>query len=333
MLDQQTNRWNASRGICAKYDYAVSFTEGETADIKLFLSNEVKNAIFDLTWTTPDDMENISGEKEFFQKVKNADYVIYCGGLDHSLDTEGADRRNMELPAKQIMMIEKITAVNKNLILVLTAGSPVEMPWLDRVKAVLWTWYAGMEGGNALADILSGKVIPSGKLPFTIPRKYEDCPVARYGEYKKTICRYNEDIFVGYRGFLKDNIKPLFPFGYGLSYADFKYSGLKVSTESEGITVSFYIENISSFTAKETALIFTGQKSPSVKRPIKELMNFEKLELTATEKKQISLFISKKEMSFFDEGISDFRFKPDEYNIFVGASVEDIRLETTVYID
>ena len=333
VLDQQTNRWNASRGICTKYDYALTFTEGETADFKLYLSNEVKNAIFNLKWITPDDMENISGEKEFFEKVNNADYVIYCGGLDHSLDTEGADRRNMELPAKQIMMIEKISVVNKNIILVLTAGSPIEMPWLYRVKAVLWMWYAGMEGGNALADILSGKVVPSGKLPFTMPQKYEDTPVARYGEYKKRNCRYNEDIFVGYRGFDKDGIKPLFPFGYGLSYADFKYSGLKVSTETGGITVSFDVQNISDFTAKETALVFVGQNSPSVKRPPKELMNFEKIKLRGGEKRRISLFVSEKDMSFYDESISDFRFEAGEYGVFVGSSLEDIRLDTKLYID
>lgn len=333
VLNQQTNRWNATRGICTEYDYAVSLAEGKPSDFKLYMSNEVKNAIFDLKWITPYDMENISGENEFFEKVKNADYVIYCGGLDHSLDTEGADRRNMELPAKQIMMIEKIAGQNKNLILVLTAGSPIEMPWIDKVKAVLWMWYAGMEGGNALADILIGKVNPSGKMPFTSPQRYEDCPVARYGEYKKRNCRYNEDIFVGYRGFEKDGIKPLFPFGYGLSYADFKYSNLKVLTENGGITVSFDIENLSNVTAKETALVFVGETLPSVKRPKKELMNFEKIELKGGEKKQISLFVPKKDMSYYDEDISDFKFETGEYNIFVGSSAEDIQLVTKKNIE
>ena len=332
VLDQQTNIWNASRGICTKYDYAVSFTEGEEVHFKLYLSNEVKNAVFDLTWTTPSDIENLTGEKEFYEKVRKADYVIFCGGLDHSLDTEGADRRNMELPAKQIMMIEKIAEANKNIILILTAGSPIEMAWIDKVKAVLWMWYAGMEGGNALADILRGKVVPSGKMPFTMPQKYEDCPVARYGEHKRGNCRYNEDIFVGYRGFERDNIKPLFPFGFGLSYAEFEYSDLRVTRENNGIKIQFNIKNKSNIAARETALVFVGQKSPAVERPKKELMNFSKINLNPKEKKQISVFVSQSDMSFYDENIADFRFAPDEYTVFVGSSAEDIRLCDTILI-
>ena len=331
-LKQNTNMWNARRGIAACFEYAADFCAGEDIDIALYLKSEVKNAIFELGWNTPGEIANTSGEAELVKKAKAADYIIYCGGLNHSLDTEGADKRNMELPPAQNIMIDKLSAINKNLIVTLTAGSPVEMPWIDKVRAVVWSWYAGMEGGNALADILLGSVIPSGKMPFTLPEKYDDCPAARYGEYRAKQCEYKEDIFVGYRGFEKDNTEPLFPFGHGLSYARFGYENLNIQSAKDGITVSFDIVNESNIKAKEAAQVYIGQVSPPVLRPAKELVAFKKVCLEGGEKKTVSLFVPKKDMSYYDESIADFKFESGDYRVYVGSSAKDIRLSETVYI-
>lgn len=327
VFHQHTDMWNAERGICGTYEYAYQFKENEDAEIVLILKNEVHNVLFDLGWNTPSEIANVSGEKELFNKAKEADCIIYCGGLNHSLDTEGADKRNMELPAKQNIMIEQLLKYNQNVAVILTAGSPVEMPWINEVKSVVWGWYAGMEGGNALADILLGNVVPSGKMPFTLPVEYEDCPVARYGEYKADECKYNEDIFVGYRGFEKDKIKPLFPFGHGLSYTDFEYSDLRLKAEEDGINISFKVKNKGNVTAMETAQIYIGDTVCSVERPPKELCDFKKVELKAEETAEINIFVNKKQLSFYDETVNDFKFESGEFSVFIGSSSEDIRLK------
>ena len=326
-LKQNTNMWNAQRGICAKFEYAAEFKAGEDAEIILKLTNEVKNAIFELGWNTPGEIAEVSGEEQLINKVESADYVIYCGGLNHSFDTEGADRRNMELPAAQNIMIEKLLKHNKNIVVVLTAGSPVEMPWIDKVKAVVWGWYAGMEGGNALADILCGNVVPSGKMPFTLPRKYEDCPVSRYGEYQAGNCRYNEDVFVGYRGFDKDNIVPLFPFGHGLSYVSFDYSDLTIAEGEDSVEISLSVKNVGKTTAKETVQVYYGLEKSVISRARKELCAFKKAEIPAGKKTTISFFVKKRDMSFYNEASHSFEFEAGEYGFYVGSSSRDIRLK------
>ena len=206
------------------------------------------------------------------------------------------------------------------------------MPWLERVNSVVWTWYGGMEVGNVLADILAGDIIPSGKMPFTIPKKYEDCPVARYGEYKAGDCRYNDDILVGYRGFDYDGIEPLVPFGHGISYSKFEYSELKVSVLDNSAEISFKIKNIGDFTAKETAQVYIGDPVCSVMRPPKELRAFEKVELKSGETKEVKLNIGANDLSFYDESISDWKLEKGEFIVYVGASSRDIRLSESFEI-
>ena len=325
-LKQNTNMWNAQRGICASFEYASDFSENQNVEIVLKITNEVKNAIFEFGWNTPSEIAGVSGEEQLVNKVKAADYVIYCGGLNHSLDTEGADRRNMELPSSQNIIIDKLLSINENVIVTLTAGSPVEMPWIDRVKAVIWNWYAGMEGGNALADILCGNTAPSGKMPFTLPEKYEDCPASRYGEYQSGNCRYNEDIFVGYRGFDKDNIAPMFSFGHGLSYVNFDYSDLTVCEHKDFVEISLSVKNTGVIIAKETVQVYFGLEKSKIKRAKKELCAFKKTEIPAGEKTRISIFVKKRDMSFYNEVSHSFEFEAGEYGFYVGSSSRDIRL-------
>ena len=330
---QNTQKWAANAAIQLSLDIPFDFSEGEDVSLVLLIDNPVHNAVFDFEWITPSEIEAASGEEELLKKASAADYVIYCGGLDHSFDTEGMDKKHMCLPHAQDVLIPKLAAVNPNTVVLLTAGSPVAMPWINEVKSVLWTWYAGMEGGNAAADILFGAISPSGKMPFTLPKKYEDTPVYRYGEHKEGDCRYNEDILVGYRAFDYDGIEPLFPFGHGLSYGSFDYSDLSVTKGDEGVFVSFTVKNVGNVSAKETAQIYIGDVISSVKRPPKELSGFIKLSLDAGESRTVSLPVPRTAFCYYDEPSDAFVLEAGEFNVFVGASSRDIRLSDSITIE
>lgn len=307
--------------------YSSAYKKGERVDIEI-RGERGGDRLLDLTfgWLTPTDQQSVSTAEELLAKAKAADYVVYCGGLDHNLDTEGIDRPHMELPGEQNVLIPMLAEANPNTVVALTLGSPVTMPWLDRVKAVVWTWYAGMEGGHALADILTGVVCPSGKLPFTLPSDYGDTPVARYGEYKAENCRYNEDILVGYRGFEYDGVEPLFPFGHGLSYSTFAYEDIAVTLTEEGADVTFTVTNTGSVKAKEITQLYVSDPVCSVKRPPKELRNFQKVELEPGETKAVCLPLTYRDLSFFDENSGDWVWERGEFVVSVGSSSQDIRL-------
>lgn len=309
---------------------AFDYQKGDRLDIEVKLSRVNESVNFQFGWITPSDYENSSSEAELIKKAQEADYVIYCGGLDHSYDTESFDKKTMQLPSEQDVMIPKILKANPNTIIVLTTGSPAALPWIEDAKAVLWTWYAGMEAGHVLSDILTGDICPSGKMPFTLPKTYADTPVARYGEYQRTNCKYNEDILVGYRGFDYDNIEPMFPFGHGLSYSTFDYSDLEIIVKETGLEISFDITNTGSVTAMETAQVYVGDPVCSVKRPPKELRNFKKVKLQPGETTRITLPITIMDLSYYDEAIEDWTFENGEFVISVGSSSRDIRLQGSV---
>ena len=330
-IEQTFSKWSAENCFLWSREFVVDFKKGEIADIEIHIDAQGYDAVFDFGWITKSEAGCVGmDEREMLEKAQKADYVIYCGGLDHSFDTEGMDRQNMNLPLEQNVTISKLAQANPNTVVVITAGSPVEMPWVGEVNAIVWGWYAGMEGGNALADILSGKINPSGKMPFTLPFKYEDCPVARYGEHKAGDCKYNEDIFVGYRGFEYDDIKPMFSFGHGLSYSEFKYSDLKITTTDNGVAISCKVKNKGEYKAKETVQLYIGDAECSVKRPIKELIDFEKTELTVGETKEVSFFVNKEQLSFYDEITDDWKFESGEFKAYIGSSLSDIRLSDSL---
>ena len=316
----------AKRGTCFATEHSAFLTENEQIDLKLVVTNPGVDIQYEFGWITPTESEAVGGEAELVRKAREADAVIFCAGLGHDFDTEGRDRPHMRLIAEQDLMIEKLSAINPNLIVTVTAGSPVTMPWLDRVKALVWSWYAGCEGGNALGDILAGNVCPSGKMPFTLPVSYADTPVARYGEYLAGDCHYYDDIFVGYRGFEKDDIQPLFPFGHGLSYSEFEYSNLCVKADGEGAVVSFKLTNVGGVKAKEVAQVYIGDPVCSVARPKKELRGFEKVELDAGESKTVTIPVTAMDLSFFDEATETWVLEKGEFTVFVGSSSADIRL-------
>jgi len=265
--------------------------------------------------------------------AKSADAVIYIGGLNHDkgFDCEGADRKDMKLPYGQDELISKIVAANPKTVVVLE-GTMVEMDsWLGKVPALLQAWYPGMEGGNALAKVLFGDVNPSGKLPATFPKKLSDSPAHALGNYPGTngTVTYAEGLLVGYRWFDTKSIEPQFPFGFGLSYTTFKYSGLKLipaSGTNEIVTAQFEIENTGKVAGAEVAQLYIHQKNPALMRPEKELKGFKKVFLQPGEKQTVSIPLNKAAFEYYDDGKKSWVADNDTFEILIGSSSRDLRL-------
>jgi beta-glucosidase len=262
-----------------------------------------------------------------------ADAVILCMGFDPSSEGEGADR-TFRLPGGQDAFIQQIARVNKNVIVVLTAGGNVDMTrWIDSVPGLIHAWYPGQEGGTALAQILFGEFSPSGKLPASFERRWEDN--ATFGSYypQKGDKRvdYKEGVFVGYRHFDRSEAKPLFPFGYGLSYTTFQYGNLTIAPSSADanapITVSFNVKNIGAREGAEIAELYVGDSHASVPRPVKELKGFAKVSLRPGETKRVSLKLDRRAFSFFDVKKADWNAEPGDFAILVGSSSAKIELQ------
>lgn len=262
-----------------------------------------------------------------------ADAVVICAGFDPKTESEGSDR-TFQLPGGQDELIRQISAVNKNTIVVLNAGGNVDMaPWIDKVPAVLHAWYPGQEGGTALAQILFGDYSPSGKLPASFERKWEDNPVFPnyYPAKGDSRVQYAEGVFVGYRYYDRSETKPLFPFGFGLSYTTFAYSNLSVSPQSgnlnEPITVSFELKNTGHREGAEVAELYVGDSHSSVPRPVKELKGFAKISLQPGESKQVRLTLDRRAFSFYDVAKKGWSAEPGQFTILVGGSSDKIPLQ------
>jgi beta-glucosidase len=265
--------------------------------------------------------------------VVKADAVILCVGFDPSNESEGGDR-TFQLPGGQDALIQQIAGINKNVVVVLTAGGNVDMTrWIDQVPAVLHAWYPGQEGGTALAQILFGEASPSGKLPASFERRWEDnAAFANY--YPKAggkHVEYKEGIFAGYRHFDRAHVKPLFPFGYGLSYTTFQYSDLKVSPSSGDlsgpITVSFNLKNTGPRQGAEVAEVYVGDSHASVPRPVKELKGFAKVNLLPGETRQVTVNLDRRAFSFYDVEKAGWKAEPGKFSILVGSSSAKIELQ------
>ncbi|HPN37295.1 MAG TPA: glycoside hydrolase family 3 C-terminal domain-containing protein, partial [Melioribacteraceae bacterium] len=277
-----------------------------------------------LGWQLPDN----DLLKQAIETAKNCDLAIVFVGTTAHYETEGKDRDDLILPNNQDELINKILEANKNVIVVITSGSPILMDnWIDKVPAVLQTWFAGQELGNAVADILFGDFNPSGKLTITYPNKWEDC--SAYDTYKKEsgTTEYADGIYVGYRHFDKKGIKPLFPFGHGLSYTTYKYSDLKINENNDKIEVTFNIENTGAFNGKEIAQLYIMPINSKIDRPVKELKGFVKVPLNIKEKKNAKITLEKNAFAYYDMQTNDFKVDKGEYLIQIGSSSQTILLE------
>jgi beta-glucosidase len=262
------------------------------------------------------------------ETAAKSDVAIIFAGLSDAVEVEARDRVDLNLPKEQEELIEAVVRANPNTVVVMTSGAPVLMDkWLGRVPAVLQAFYYGQEGGSAIAEVLFGKFAPSGKLPATFLRRWEDSNAfGRYPGDGKSV-DYSEGILVGYRWFDTKNIEPLFPFGHGLSYTDFKYSALKLTSGKEaGLTVQFEIENTGKFDAAEVAQVYVEDVESSVERPVKELKGFQKVFLKAGEKKTVSLALDQNSFAFYDPGKQSWVAEKGDFKILAGSSSRDIRL-------
>ena len=271
--------------------------------------------------------------------AKDADYVIFVGGLNKSAhqDNESTDRYDTFLPYDQQDVIEALAEVAEKFVVVNISGSPVSMPWADKADAIVQGWYGGTESGNALADVLTGKVNPSGRLPFTIPYKYEDGPIKTERQYPGIKeegdqfwqTHYDEGVYIGYRWYDSKEVAPQFAFGHGLSYSTFEYSGAKVSKSSMkadgSVKVSVDVKNTGSFDGAEVVQLYIADPVASIDRPSKELKGFEKVWLKAGEKKTVTFEVAADALSFYDVETSGWKAEAGEFQALLGSSSADIR--------
>ncbi|HJT25657.1 MAG TPA: glycoside hydrolase family 3 C-terminal domain-containing protein, partial [bacterium] len=260
-----------------------------------------------------------------------ADAVVLCVGFDPSNESEGFDR-TFALPVGQDELIEQTLKANHNTVVVITSGGAVDMTkWVNQAPAILEDWYPGQEGGTALAEILFGQVNPSGKLPASFEKRWEDNAVhdSYYPDADNHI-KYKEGVFLGYRHFDQDKVKPLFPFGFGLSYTQFKYANLALSSDTTDgeapVTVSFDVTNTGEREGKEVAELYVGDSHSSVKRPVKELKGFAKVDLNPGETKHVEIAVNKRALSYWDGKGGAWKAEPGDFDILVGPSSEQIDL-------
>lgn len=297
--------------------------------------------------------EQIRLRQEAVKLAAEYEDVIYIGGLNHEYDVEGYDRDSLELPYEQDILIQELLKVNPRMIVVMMAGNPVAMSgWVNQAKAVVWTGYCGMEGGNALTEVLLGKVNPSGKLAESMPFRLEDTSVSAFGEYPGRALteeesklmnahlteKYLEGVLVGYRYYEKYNVPVQFCFGHGLSYTKFSYSDLsaewRLQEDSEkALVVKVKVKNMGKREGKEIIQLYVGEKEVSNQNPVKELKGFEKILLQPGECKEVVMILNQQDFCHYDESSQGWVAKDGKYVISVGSSLMDIRLQEEIELE
>lgn len=311
-------------GLRAAYGDKVAYAKGYAAGRPMYgRADEIPQNVVD------------SLRAEAVEMAKKADLVVLVGGLNknHFQDCEGGDRLEYGLPFGQDELIEALLGVNKNLVLVLLSGNAVEMPWVSRVPAIVQGWYLGSMGGKSLADILSGAVNPSGKLPFSFPAKLTDCGAHAFDELSypgdSIKQEYKEDILVGYRWHDTKKVPALFPFGHGLSYTTFTYgkpvASAKAMAADGTLTLTVAVKNTGSVAGKEIVQLYIGDDKCSVLRPVKELKHFAKVALAPGEEKSVTFTLTPDDLKFYDEASAAWKYEPGKFKAYVCASSADVR--------
>ncbi len=283
--------------------------------------------------------EFLGGDVEFVSDPAKADAAVLFVGLGHRIggDSEVADRKQLELPAKQEALIRRTAAVNPNTVVVLVSGGPLAMDWADEVPAILAAWYPGMEGGRAIADVLFGEANPGGKLPVTFPRRLADSPAhvspRTYPGTEQEV-HYDEDIFVGYRHFDRAGIEPLFCFGHGLSYTSFGYSGLSLDIAhwepGTQLRVRLRLANTGDRDGDEVVQVYVAPLQPRLPRPLRELRAFRRVSLAAGEGADVEFRLDEQALAYFCPEREEWHIDEGDYEICVAASSRDIRLRAAV---
>ncbi len=274
--------------------------------------------------------------EEAVEVVKDKDYVLVFAGLTDEYESEGFDRKHLAIPRGHNELIKAICRQQTKVIVVLSCGSPVEMPWVGEVDAILNLYLGGEAGGEAAYDIIFGNVSPSGKLAETFPLKIDHCLASKYFGMGPKMVQYRESIFVGYRYYDSAEKKVLFPFGFGLSYTDFGYSDLQVDNsepvKNDGIELSFTLSNKGFYDGSEIVQVYVRDLNPAIFKPFKELKGFKKVFLRKGESKEVSLRLDRDDFSFYNTNVSRRHLEEGDYEIMIGSSSREIRLATVVHL-
>jgi len=263
--------------------------------------------------------------------AKEVDEVILLVGTNSDWETEGNDRVDFNLPGEQNTLIEKVLEINPNAIIVLNTGSPVDMPWVNKAKSILQSWYAGQEYGDALFEILTGLVNPSGKLPTTFPKHIKDTPAYSCYPGENLQMSYDEKLLIGYKWYDRKKIEPLFHFGHGLSYTNFEYSNLRISnSDKNNYTCSFNIENVGDISGFEISQCYISFMNCDEDEPIKKLQGFDKTYINSGEIKKIEICLDSKSFSTWDIKNHQWEIKKGVFNILIGSSSNDIKLKDSI---
>lgn len=272
------------------------------------------------------EKEYLKRKEEALKCAKEAEIVLFCFGLDEAAESEGVDRSNMKLPQTQVELLEAIAVVNPHVIGILSAGSPVEMPWLKNCEALLHSYLCGEAGAGAILDILTGKINPSGRLTETYPIVYEDTPACAYYPGMNKNAEHREGLYVGYRYYTTCRVPVRFPFGYGLTYTEFEYRNLKITPEG----VRFFLKNVGTVSGSEVVQMYVQKEDAACFRPSRELKGFQKVFLEPSEEREITLPFDDKTFRYWNVQSNGWETETGKYGILIGANVEDIRLSGEV---
>lgn len=303
-------------------------------------SKTEKAKLGDVTLNGPVTIDELDPKlvEEAVEAAKNADAAIIFAGSNRDYETEASDRASLELPFGQEELIKKVLEANPNTIVVMIAGAPYEIDEIsEKSSALVWSWFNGSEGGNALADVLLGDVNPSGKLPWTMPKKLEDSPAHATNSFPgdKTVS-YDEGILVGYRWFDTKDIAPLYPFGYGLAYTDFAISeakpNAKTFTDNDTIKLNLKVSNIGEFDGKEVIQVYVSKPNSKVERADKELKAFKKIEVNAGESASVDIDLPVKELAYYEVSSKQWVVEPGTYQLKLGNSSRNIMSELEIQI-
>ncbi len=284
-----------------------------------------RNLTYAPGYTEKGDTADATLINEAVESSSKAEVVVLCVGLTDMYEIEGIDRAHMKLPIGHDALIQRIAAAHEKVVVVLSNGSPVEMPWIKAVSAILEGYLGGQAGAGAIADILTGKVNPSGKLAETFPLRLKDLPAQPYPGGPATV-EYRESIYVGYRYYDTAKVDVLFPFGYGLSYTTFTYRDLALIQNAEAVTASLKVKNTGAVNGKETLQLYVRDLQSTAFRPEKELKGFAKIELHPGEEKEVTIALDRRAFAFYDAGSKDWVVEAGDFKILIGASSRDIRL-------
>jgi len=306
----------------------VNLIEGTTYQLEIRYKFEGNFPAIYIGCQAPDKVNLFD---EALEVASAADQVILIVGTNSDWETEGNDRSDFNLPVNQNHLIEEVLRVNPNTLVVLNTGSPVKMPWADKAEAIMQTWFAGQEFGNALVDIITGEINPSGRLPTSFPKNIEDTPAFNSYPGKDLQMNYDEKLLVGYRWYDKKNIKTLFPFGHGLSYTNFEYSDLEVDVRPTNMaSCKFSVRNTGQVAGIETAQCYVSFKTIDDSEPEKTLQGFSKIILNPNDESSVEINLNSRNFSSWNVAKRSWEVRAGSYEILIGSSAENILLQTTI---